>query len=73
MRVQCHYSSLIAGYDCSEHPGKELTLYCETCGVLICMKCAIKNGRHRSHAYKELDEAFEKYKGEVVSLLWRNI
>lgn len=52
---------------CSEHVGEELRLYCETCDELICLKCAIKNGRHRSHDYDEIQDAFMKYKGEIAS------
>lgn len=62
-------ASLEAGYLCSVHPGEELKLYCQTCDELICLKCAIRNGRHHSHSYDELGEALEIYKGEIVSSL----
>ena len=52
---------------CFEHVKKELELYCETCGELICYKCVIKGGKHHSHDYEELDQAFEKYKKEITS------
>ena len=54
---------------CHEHAGKEVELFCETCGELICMKCAIKGGKHHSHDYEELDKAFERYKVEVTASL----
>ena len=54
---------------CSEHAGKELELYCETCNELICWKCAVKGGKHHDHDYDPLDEAFDKYKGEITSSL----
>ena len=54
---------------CIEHTDKERELYCETCGELICLKCAIKGGKHQDHDYDELKEAFKKYKGEVIPLL----
>ena len=55
---------------CSIHEGMELELYCETCGELICWRCTVlRGGRHHDHSYEELDEAFEKYKNEVTSLL----
>ena len=52
---------------CFEHVEEELKLYCETCGELICYKCGLKGGKHHSHNYEELDQAFEKYKKEITS------
>ena len=54
---------------CFVHEDKELELYCETCGELICLKCVTKSGKHHSHDYEELNVAFEKYKEEIMSLL----
>ena len=54
---------------CFEHPEEELKFYSETCGELVCLKCAIKGGKHCSHDYKELDEAFQKYTKEITSSL----
>ena len=53
---------------CFKH-NKEQELYCETCGELICWKCAFKGGKHERHDYKEFGEAFMKYKGEMKSSL----
>ena len=54
---------------CFVHEDKELELYCETCGELICLKCVTKSGKHHSHDYEELNIAFEKYKKEIMSSL----
>ena len=54
---------------CFVHEGKVLELYCETCGELICNKCALKGGKHRNHDSKEIDRGFEKYKKEITSSL----
>ena len=54
---------------CLVHEGKVLELYCETCGELICTRCALKGGEHHTHYYEELDKAFDKYKAEITSLL----
>ena len=53
---------------CSKH-NKEQELYCETCGELICWKCVIRGGKHEGHDYKELVEAFTKYREEMKSSL----
>ena len=63
-------SSRVAVRHCFEHPDEELKLYCETCGELVCLKCAIKGlGKHCGHDYKELLQAFQKYKEEITSSL----
>ncbi len=54
---------------CSEHAGRELELYCETCNELTCYKCVAKGGKHFGHDYDPLDEAFNKYKGEITPSL----
>ena len=55
---------------CFGHPEEELKLYCETCGELVCLKCAIKGlGKHFGHNCKELDKAFQEYKEEITSSL----
>ena len=54
---------------CPEHGGKEVELYCETCEETICSKCGLRGGKHYSHDYRELKEAFEKYKVEITASL----
>ena len=54
---------------CREHAGKEVELFCETCGEPVCLRCVIKGGKHHSHDYEELDKAFERYKVEVTASL----
>ena len=54
---------------CPEHGGKEMELYCETCGEPICVKCGLKGGKHHSHDYEELDKAFERYKVKITASL----
>ena len=53
---------------CPDH-GKELELYCTKCERPICLKCAIKGGKHHSHDYEELEQTFEKYKEEMTASL----
>ena len=54
---------------CIEHIDEELKLYCETCSEVICYKCVIKGGKHHSHDYESIEEAFEKYKEEISAFL----
>ena len=54
---------------CFVHEGKELELFCETCGELVCTRCALKGGKHHDHSYEELKQAFRKYKDEITSSL----
>ena len=62
--------SRVAVRHCFEHPEEELKLYCETCGELVCLKCAIKGlGKHFGHNCKELNQAFQEYKEEITSSL----
>ncbi len=59
----------VHGYSCLEHRGREVELYCVTCGKKICYKCIVKGGKHHSHDYEEMSEAFERHKGEIFSSL----
>ena len=45
---------------CSKHKGKELELFCETCGDLICHNCTTKI--HKGHSYDVISDTFEKHK-----------
>jgi hypothetical protein len=54
---------------CRVHEGKELELYCETCGELLCYKCVLKGGKHHDHDYDEIQHAFERYKMEIMPSL----
>ena len=51
--------------NCFEHVDKERELYCETCEVLICYRCAFRGGKHEGHDCDEIKNAYERYKGEV--------
>lgn len=53
---------------CSDH-GEEVKLYCGTCDILICWKCAIKGGQHQDHNYEVISDAFDKCREKIYSLL----
>jgi len=46
-----------------------LEFFCDTCAHFICYKCAVRGGKHYSHQYTSLDEAFEAYKREITASL----
>ena len=46
-----------------------MELYCKKCERLICLKCAIKGGKHHSHDYKDLEQTIKKYKEEMTASL----
>ena len=52
---------------CSQHKGKELELYCETCEELICLNCTVK--KHKDHLYDLVEDTFEKHKAEITTSL----
>ena len=54
---------------CFEHHEEELRLYCETCGELVCVQCAVKGGKHHDHDCAVLKKAFDSYREEMMSLL----
>ncbi len=54
---------------CPEHNNKELELYCQTCEKLICSKCGLRGGKHQSHEYEDIEEAFGRYKEEMTPSL----
>ena len=53
---------------CLSHNDKTVELYCKTCNELICYKCAIKGGKHQSHDYESISEAFERIREETSHL-----
>ena len=51
--------------NCFEHFNKEQELYCETCELLTCYKCALKGSKHEGHDYDEIKNAYKRYKEEL--------
>ena len=54
---------------CSLHQGKELELYCETCGELICHNCTVNKHCRPEHKYDLVGDIFERHKAEITTSL----
>ena len=54
---------------CSLHQGKELELYCETCGELICHNCTVSKHCRPEHKYDLVTDTFEKHKADITTSL----
>ncbi len=52
---------------CSVHSKESLDYYCNTCNDLLCIRCVV--GKHKEHAYEEMDSVREKEKSELISYL----
>ena len=54
---------------CPLHKSKELELYCETCGELVCLHCIVSKHSRPEHKYSLVDDTFEKHKAEITASL----
>ena len=54
---------------CSLHPGKELELYCKTCGELICLHCTVNKHCRPEHKYDLVGDTFQRHKAEIIASL----
>ena len=52
---------------CSKHKGKELELYCNTCGELICHNCTVQ--LHQGHKHEVVSDTFQKHKEQISASL----
>ena len=54
---------------CSQHQGKELEIYCETCEELICHNCTVSKHCRPEHKYVLVSDTFVKHKAEITASL----
>ena len=52
---------------CSVHSKETLDYYCNTCSELLCIRCVV--GKHKEHAYQELESVRETEKSDLLSWL----
>ena len=53
---------------CAEHSTHKLTLFCETCNLALCSKCA-KDPAHKTHSVKHLTEVILQCKDAIAQHL----
>ena len=53
--------------NCQIHSKESVDYYCTTCSALLCLRCVV--GKHRDHAYEELDTVRGNEKTELLSYL----
>ena len=54
---------------CSQHKGKELELYCETCEELICFHCTVNKHCRPQHNYDLVTDTFDRHKTDITASL----
>ena len=54
---------------CSQHKGKELELYCETCEELICLHCTVNKHCRPQHNYDLVTDSFDRHKTDITASL----
>ena len=54
---------------CQDHVKEESKLYCETCEMLICFHCVIKDAKHHKCNYEKLPDVCDRYKGVIETSL----
>lgn len=50
---------------CPTHNDEKLSVYCWTCKICICHKCALWGGTHSNHTFKQLELVYETHLSQV--------
>jgi tripartite motif-containing protein 37 len=50
---------------CPTHNEEKLSVYCWTCKICICHKCALFGGTHANHTFKQLELVYESHLSQV--------
>lgn len=50
---------------CPTHSDEKLSVFCWTCKVCICHKCALWGGTHSNHTFKQLELVYETHLSQV--------
>ncbi|XP_071787249.1 uncharacterized protein [Asterias amurensis] len=54
---------------CRKHTDQELCFYCDTCELLVCLKCAVFDHRASNHNLSEINDSIRSYRRAVDEAL----
>ncbi|XP_033644042.1 uncharacterized protein LOC117303791 [Asterias rubens] len=54
---------------CRKHSDQDLCFYCDTCDLLVCLKCAVFDHRATSHNLSEINDSIRSYRRAVDEAL----
>ncbi|XP_033644371.1 uncharacterized protein LOC117304002 [Asterias rubens] len=54
---------------CRKHSDQDLCFYCDTCDLLVCLKCAVFDHRASSHNLSEINDSIRSYRRAVDEAL----
>ncbi|XP_071786907.1 uncharacterized protein [Asterias amurensis] len=58
-----------AAQKCRKHTDQELCFYCDTCDLLVCLKCAVFDHRATNHNLSEINDSIRSYRRAVDEAL----
>ncbi|XP_071795878.1 uncharacterized protein [Asterias amurensis] len=56
---------------CRKHTDQELCFYCDTCDLLVCLKCAVFQHREQNHKLTEIKDSIQSYRQAVEEALMK--
>ena len=61
--LRCQMASAVASSSCSQHPDRTVSLQCERCHILVCIKCV--TSEHHGHPMVDLSKIYQIEKENV--------
>ncbi|CRL01532.1 CLUMA_CG014186, isoform B [Clunio marinus] len=69
LQIMANKSSVLTNLNdkdlCPTHNEEKLSVYCWTCKICICHKCALWGGTHTNHTFKQLELVYETHLSQV--------
>ncbi|XP_071795869.1 uncharacterized protein [Asterias amurensis] len=56
---------------CRKHTDQELCFYCDTCDLLVCLKCVVFDHRAQNHKLTEIKDSIRSYRQAVEEALMK--